>query len=82
MIRDRQAGVEKVARHDLLSALLETNDHDLDQASLTEGELISMFFLNVHLSTIRLTNALGNIYMFLVAGHEVRTVQLLVSEID
>ena len=43
MIRDRQAGVEKVARHDLLSALLETNDHDLDQASLTEDELISMF---------------------------------------
>jgi len=52
MIRERQAVVEKVERHDLFSNLLEANDLDLDTETLTENEII------------------GNIYIFLVAGHE------------
>ena len=42
MVRERQAAVEKVERHDLFSSLLEANDHDFDQETLTENEIISM----------------------------------------
>ena len=42
MIRERQAGVEKVERHDLLSSLLKANDYDLDLETLNEDEIISM----------------------------------------
>ena len=69
MIRDRQVEVEKEDRHDLFTSLLKANDRDLD---LSESELISMFF-SLHISNY-VTNwwSLGNIYIFLVAGHEVR----------
>jgi cytochrome P450 len=52
MVRERQAVVEKAERHDLLSSLLEANDHDLDLDTLTEDEIISIhisyfFFLRM-----------------------------------
>ena len=46
MIREREAVVEKVERHDLFSSLLEANDHNLDLETLSEDEIISMLFLN------------------------------------
>ena len=45
MIRERQAVVDKVERHDLLSSLLEANDHDLDLETLSEDEIISMLLI-------------------------------------
>ncbi|TFK44816.1 cytochrome P450 [Crucibulum laeve] len=51
MIKERQYSESK-ERHDLFSSLLEANNQDLDEAKLTESELI------------------GNIFIFLVAGHE------------
>ena len=70
MIRERQAVVEKVERHDLFSSLLEANDHDLDLETLTENEIISMVFYFNNIDLV--TDVPGNIYVFLVAGHEVR----------
>lgn len=43
MIRERESAVEKPEKHDLLSNLLEANDHDADRVALTESELICMF---------------------------------------
>lgn len=40
MIHERESAVEKSDRHDLLSNLLEANDHDADRVALTESELI------------------------------------------
>jgi cytochrome P450 len=45
MIRDRRAAIDKVERHDLLSRLLEANDHDLDLETLSENEIISMLLI-------------------------------------
>ena len=47
MIRERRAVVDKVERHDLLSNLLEANDHDLDPDSetLSENEIISVLLI-------------------------------------
>ena len=42
MIQERESA-EKLERHDLLSNLLEANDHDADRVALTESELICMF---------------------------------------
>ena len=44
--------VDKVERRDLLSGLLEANDHDLDLETMTEDQIISMLvyltsFINV-----------------------------------
>jgi cytochrome P450 len=51
MIRERQAAVDKVERHDLFSSLLESNDHDLDLETLSEDEIISMLLI-LHLLII------------------------------
>lgn len=51
MIRERQAVVDKVDRHDLLSNLLEVNNHDLDIGTLSENEIISVFLI-LHLLTL------------------------------
>jgi cytochrome P450 len=51
MIRERQAMVDKVERHDLLSNLLEANDHDFDLETLSEDEIISEFLI-LHLLTL------------------------------
>ena len=45
MIRERQAGIGEVERHDLFSSLLEANDHDLDLETLSEDEIISMLLI-------------------------------------
>ena len=70
MIRERRTVVDKVERLDLFSSLLEANDHDLDLETLSEDEIISMLHI-LDLLTM-LTLVPGNIYVFLVAGHEVR----------
>ena len=43
MMRERELEVEKSERNDLLSNLLEANDHDANLVALTESELICMF---------------------------------------
>ena len=45
MIHERESvsAVEKSESHDLLSNLLEANDHDANRVALTESELICMF---------------------------------------
>ena len=48
MIRERELGVEKSERHDLLSNMLEANDHDADLVALTDSELICMFTYVLH----------------------------------
>lgn len=45
MIHERESAVEKSDRHDLLSNLLEANDHDADRVALTESELICMYHI-------------------------------------
>jgi len=52
MIRERELAVENSERHDLLSNLLEANDHDADLVALTDSELICMFtYINLSIST-------------------------------
>ena len=51
MIRERQAVVVKVERHDLFSRLLEANDHDLGVETLSDNEIISMLLI-LHLLTM------------------------------
>lgn len=73
MIRDRQ-NAEKVERHDLFSSLLAANDHDLDATTLTESELIGEIFRFIKVRIIFAESdclSQGNVYIFLVAGHEV-----------
>jgi hypothetical protein len=74
MIREREFAVEKSEQHDLLSNLLEANDHDADLVTLTDSELICMFTYKSYIFQLLLTNGffIANIYIFLVAGHEVR----------
>ena len=77
MIRGRQLAVDKVERHDLFTKLLEANDDDLNQNSLTEDELISSFSILAYFQQCELTDVSGNIYIFLLAGHEVRKLRFL-----
>ena len=69
MVRERQAEVEKTEKHDLFSNLLKAND--LDSGLLSEDEIISMSLITSP-DVDFVTNVPGNIYVFLVAGHEVR----------
>jgi hypothetical protein len=73
MIRERELEVEKSERNDLLSNLLEANDLDANLVALTESELICMFTFKSYIFLLILTNGffIANIYIFLVAGHEV-----------
>jgi hypothetical protein len=48
MIRERELAAEKSERNDLLSNLLEANDHDADLVALTDSELICMFTYKSH----------------------------------
>ena len=72
MIRERQNS-EKVERHDLFSNLLAANDEDMDIVNLTESELIGVCVLDTFkvIEAWHSINFKGNIYIFLVAGHEV-----------
>lgn len=70
MIRKRQNS-EKVERHDLFSNLLAANDEDMDIVNLTESELIGMFLGIFQSDCLTFNKFKGNIYIFLIAGHEV-----------
>ena len=74
MMRERELAVEKSERNDLLNNYLEANDLNTDQVALTESELICMFKFKSYIFQITLTNGyhIANIFLFLVAGHEVR----------
>ena len=72
MIRERQAMVDKVERRDLLSGLLEANDHDLDLETLSEDQIISMLLISHQYLQCLIHDVPGNIYIFLVAAYEVR----------
>ena len=84
MIRDRQSAINKVERHDLFTKLLEANDDDLGQKSMTEDELIGSFsILTIFFKTIwNLMDVSGNMYIFLLAGHEVGNPHLLFRRIN
>ena len=52
MIHERESAVEKSERHDLLTNLLQANDHDADRVALTESELICTFiYIILHFPT-------------------------------
>jgi hypothetical protein len=74
MMRERELEVEKSERNDLLSNLLEANDLDANLVTLTESELICMLTCKSYIFLLILTNGfpIANIYIFLIAGHEVR----------
>ena len=73
MIRERQAVVEETEKHDLFSSLLKANDLDLGLETLSEDEIISMHPIITSFDNAEfVTDVPGNIYIFLVAGHEVR----------
>ena len=78
MIRERQ-GETKANRHDLFNSLLDANNDD-DGVKLTESELIGM------ISTIdRVPSANrfpANIYIFLLAGHEVSRLHMMLVPIE
>ena len=76
MIQERQTVVDKVERHDLLSSLLKANDHGLDLETLSENEIISMFYLASFIINVDSRCPQGNIYVFLFTGHEVRNLHL------
>ncbi|KAG6918711.1 hypothetical protein DXG01_012196 [Tephrocybe rancida] len=80
MIQQRQTAAKKEARYDLFSSLLDANDVDSEEAKLSVSELIGTS-LNIPSSycLIKAPHA-GNIFIFLVAGHEARwAVQLIYS---
>ena len=56
MIHERESAVEKSERHDLLSNLLQANDHDADRVALTESELICTFTFKFYIFQLMLTN--------------------------
>ncbi len=74
MVQERRASTKKEERHDLLSSLLDANEGALESdAKLTDDAL-----LGVHCRAYCAAYAswkpfyIGNIFMFLVAGYEVR----------
>lgn len=70
MIQERRTS-EKIERFDLFSSLLEASNEDETGAGLTESELIGIYnAINLDFRTAY--GVLGNIFIFLVAGHEVR----------
>lgn len=69
MIQQRKLS-EKVERFDLFSSLLAANDEETSDVKLVESELIgdrpeTWAYMNAHNFNP------GNIFIFLVAGHEV-----------
>jgi hypothetical protein len=74
MVNTRRNAETKEERYDLFSGLLDAAEGDLDgAAAITEEELIGKCYLSydiVHEKKFSLTTA-GNIFIFLLAGHEV-----------
>ncbi len=60
----------KMDRHDLFTNLLEAN---FDEGALTNDELIGIQYCIEAMGSLR--PAIGNIFVFLVAGYEVRGAQ-------
>jgi len=71
MIQKRRFAEVKEERHDLFSSLLDANnDPDAEVAKLTDQELIGK--LQFTFSIVSFIHIfVGNIFIFLIAGHEV-----------
>ncbi|KAF8895529.1 cytochrome P450 [Infundibulicybe gibba] len=69
MIRDRQTS-EKVERFDLFSSLLDANIEDEATVALIESELIGISLFSPTPFNLSINEPTGNIFMFLLAGHE------------
>lgn len=71
MIRDRLSSDVR-DKHDLFSSLIYANKEELGGASLSEEELMGLCALTFLLPQCSMLKDLaGNIFIFLVAGHEV-----------
>jgi len=68
MIDERQSS-QKQERSDLFSSLLDGNNADTGEAKLTVSELIGMRFIWLNSGVLK--PPAGNVFVFLVAGHEV-----------
>ena len=74
MIRNRQTGERKGERYDLFSSLLDANDEEDGGGGikLTDQELLGKFYISSRLHATQLKPFFqGNVFIFLVAGHEV-----------
>ena len=72
MVQERRNADSKEEMNDLMSSLLDASDEEFrGAAKLTDREVISEFFK--HLATVQLfiLYTTGNIFIFLIAGHEV-----------
>ena len=74
MIDGRKFSDEKDEKRDLLSNLVNANEELLDDGEqrLGEAELIGMGQHLVHLPICSRACCSGNIFLFYIAGHEVR----------
>ena len=72
MIAERRSS-RKEERYDLFSNLLDASDEDMfdGQPRLTDRELIGLFNHFMDVGTIDSYIFAGNIFIFLLAGHEV-----------
>ena len=72
MIDERQKS--NIERHDVFSNFIAANNENVDLTNLTKSEIIgacSFFVSKIRSWTWTLSFLKGNIYMFLLAGHEV-----------
>lgn len=72
MIDDRRNAEKKEDKADLFTTLLDANDEEADRKlRLTDGDLMGTF-LDILLRRFYSRLWVGNVYVFLIAGHEVR----------
>lgn len=69
MIKERRNSIEKSENFDLFTGLLESADDPKDQ--LTDDELIGALNPTFHACSRLIIVLAGNVFIFLVAGHEV-----------
>jgi cytochrome P450 len=70
MIKDRLASDVR-DKHDLFSSLIHANKEGMEGVNLTEEELMGLCALVALFHLKALKELVGNIFVFLVAGHEV-----------
>ena len=76
MVEARKDADKLEERHDLFSGLLDAaQDEPGSEAVLSDDELIGSYLLSDHFAFIEvvLPPLLGNMFIFLLAGHEVRS---------
>jgi len=68
MIKDRQS-TDTQDKHDLFSSLIQANKGEADTSALTDEELMGLWLLTLESFVLR--TFIGNVFIFLLAGHEV-----------